>query len=254
MTRKFLVAAVITAAVTSYATFFDKGSAIGAEITLMASAATRGPLRELAPQFERATGHKVVMDVSQVAILIRRIDAGATFDVVILSPTLIDDLIKQGKVAADTRAAIGRAGLGVGVPKGAPKPDISSVEALKRTLLNAKLIAYTAESESGIEFLEVLDRLGLAQKMRSKVKAYPGGAGAFGKGEADMVVTSIGSILAAPGADLVGGFPHEIQIYHDFVAGVSATAKEPEAAKALLRFLVSPTATPVFKAKGLERN
>jgi molybdate transport system substrate-binding protein len=169
--------------------FFDDGSAKAAEIKVLASAALRGTLVQLAPQFERATDHKVVMDFAPVAVLKRRLDAGETFTIVILSPTLIDELIKQGKVAANTRAAIGRVGLGLGVPTGAPKPDISSIESLKRTLLNAKLVGYTAESESGIEFLEVVDRLGLSQEMRPKLKAYKVGAAIFGKGEADMFAT-----------------------------------------------------------------
>jgi molybdate transport system substrate-binding protein len=233
--------------------FFDDGSTKAAEIKVLASAALRGTLVQLAPQFERTTGHKVTMDFAPAAVLKRRIDAGETFTIVILSPTLVDDLIKQGKVTADTRAAIGRVGLGLGVPKGASKPDISSVESLKRTLVNAKLVGYTAESESGIEFLEVLDRLGLSQEMRPKLKAYQVGAAVFGKGEADMFATSTASILGMSAAELVGSFPPEVQIYHDFVAGISATTDEQEAARALLQFLVSPTATPLLKAKGLDR-
>ena len=247
------MSASVAAAIASQVVFFDDGSAKAAEIKVLASAALRGTLVQLAPQFERATDHKVVMDFAPVAVLKRRLDAGETFTIVILSPTLIDELIKQGKVAANTRAAIGRVGLGLGVPTGAPKPDISSIESLKRTLLNAKLVGYTAESESGIEFLEVVDRLGLSQEMRPKLKAYKVGAAIFGKGEADMFATSIASILGISAADLVGGFPPEVQIYHDFVAGMSATTEEQEAAKAFLQFLVSPTATPVLKAKGLDR-
>ena len=226
------------------------------EIKVIGSPGVRGVLSELAPQFESATGHKVVMDFAVIAVLKRRIAAGEMFDIVIPDPTLIDELVRQGKVAGDTAAPFGRTGLGVGVRKGMPKPDISSADKLKQTLLNAKAVGHSKEGQSGVNFLEVLNRLGIAQEMRPKLKTYEGNgmALAIEAGEVDMVVTGIGPLLGMQAADFVGGLPPGIQRYVKFSIGVSAAAKDPEAARALLRFLASPAATPVFKARGLERD
>jgi molybdate transport system substrate-binding protein len=254
MTRTFHVASVVAAALALGAMVFDTSGANAAEIKLMASSAIRGVVAELAPQFERTAGHRVITDYASAIPLKRKIDAGESFDLVVLSPALIDDLIKERKVAANTRTAFVRTGLGIGVRNGAAKPDISSVDALKRTLLNAKSVGYETEAQPGIQFLEVLDRLGIAQEMRPRLKPYPASmADALAKGEVEITVSSMGALLANPTADLAGGFPREVQRYVDLTAGVSATTKEPGAAKALLQFLMSPDATPVFKAKGFER-
>ncbi len=250
------MAAVAAAAVASFAIFFDGSSAIAAEIKLIGSPGVRGAVSELSGQFEKTTGHRVVTDFAVIAVLKRRIDAGETFDVVIPGPELIDDLIAQGKVAADSRTAFARTGLGVGVRKGTPKPDISTVENLKRALLSAQVVAHSKEGQSGVNFLEILDRLGIAQDMRPKLRTYDGNgmAVAMQNGEVDIAVSGMGPILELQGADVVGGIPPELQRYVRFAAGVSTTAKEPEAARALLQFLTSPTAAPVFKVKGLERD
>jgi len=253
MTRKFGVASLVVAALSFGTMSFDANSANAAEIKLTATNALRDIFGELVPQFERATGHKVTMDLASVIPLKRKIDAGEAFDVVIMTPALIGDLIKERKVAADTLAAFARTGLGIGVPKGAPKPDIGSVDALKRTLLNAKWVGYEPEAQPGIQFLEVLDRLGIAQDMRPRLKTYQTMVDALGKGEVEIIVSSMGAILSNPTADFAGGFPREVQRYIAFTAGVSATSKEPDAAKALLRFLTSPDAMPVFEARGFER-
>ena len=245
----------VAVALTLCPTFFDVGSARAAEIKLMASAAVMSVLNELAPQFESATNHRVAMDFASVIPLKRRIDAGETFDVAILTPAVIDDLIKQGKVAANTRAGFARTGLGIAVPKGVAKPDITSVEALKRTLLEAKSIGYESEAQPGILFLDVLDRLGIDQDMRPRLRGYQTGMDkALERGEVEMTVSSIGALLAYSMGDLVGGFPPEVQRYISFMAGISAPAEEPEAARALLQFLMSPAATAVLSAKGLERD
>jgi len=170
---------------------------------------------------------------------------------VILSPAAIDDLIKQGKVAADTRTNFGRTGLGVGVRKGAPKPDISSADAFKRTMLNAKSVAHSREGGSGVSFLAILDRLGIAADMRPKLKTYVVG-GPVPTAEAELVVSGAAPILAMPDTELVAWLPSEIQTYVFFTVAVSATAKDPDAARALLRILTAPAAAPVLKAKGLE--
>jgi molybdate transport system substrate-binding protein len=255
MIKRFRQAAVIAFAMMVCASF-SANNATAAEIKLVASsnAAMRSALSELAPEFERSTGHKVSMEFGPAPFLKGRIDSGGGFDVVIAP----DDLIKQGKFAADTRAAFVRTGLGIGVPKGALKPDISSVDAVKRTLLNAKSVGYQPESPTGIQFLDILNGLGIAQDMLPRLNAYKPTndeiEAALQRREVEIVVSATTNFLDwAAVMDIVGGFPREIQRYVDFAAGVSATTNEAETAKALLRFLLSPMATSVFNAKGFER-
>jgi molybdate transport system substrate-binding protein len=252
MTRKLQLAALIAATMAFSANAFDANSAAAAEIKLMTTGAMRGALQELIPQFERATGHRVIVEIGVVVPLKRRIDAGETFDIVALTPALIDDLTKQGKIGA--RVAFVRSGLAIGVPKGAAKPDIGSVDAFKRALLNAKSVGYEPESQPGIQFLEVLELLGIARDMQPKLKVLRGGPAGLDliQGQVDMVASSTGAVLGNPTADFAGGFPREIQRYLNFTAGISATTKEPKAAKELLSFLMSPAAMAVFKARGLE--
>jgi molybdate transport system substrate-binding protein len=240
-----LFAAAVAAVVMSIA------PAGAADIKVLASNGTRGPLTELGRQFQDATGHKLVMDFDVVVPLKRRIDGGETFDVAILSPAAIDDLIKQGKAMAETRTSIGRTGLAVGTRKGAPKPDIGSAEAFKRAMLNAKSVAYSQEGGSGVSFLGVLDRLGIAADMKPKLKTYAVG-GPVPTAEAELVVSGAAPIMAMPDTELVAWLPAEIQAYVQFAGAVSSSARHPEAAKALIRFLTAPAAAPVLKAKGLE--
>jgi len=229
-------------------------AAQAAEVKVLSIPPLRTSLDELGPQFERATGHKLMVKYDVSAALKRQIDAGETFDVALILPAMIDDLLKQGKVAAGTRTDISRAAVGVAVKKGAPKPDISSAEAFKRTLLNAKSVAYSAEGASGVYFKGLLERLGIAAEASGRFK--PIGAGAVvatvAKGEVEMAVISIPVILAEPGAELVGLLPKELQHYVVYTAGVSAAAKQPDAAKALLKHLTTPAAISVMKSKGLE--
>ena len=240
----FILVALIVLAATSAG-----NDAVAAEIKLLASPGVRAALSELLPEFEAQSGHKVVADFAVIAVLKRRIDAGESFDVVIPSPAVIDDLIKDAKIVGETRMAFARTGLGVAVAKGVPKPDISSVENFKRALLNAKSVGHSKEGASGTNFLAVLARLGIAEEMRPKLR--PGGA--IERGEADMAISDMGPAMEMRGAEYLGGLPSEIQRYVTFAAGVSTTTKYPEAASELLRFLTSPAAAGVFKAKGLEQ-
>lgn len=245
---------LIAAANMGFLCLLAVGIADAAELKVLSSPGVRGIVSELGGKFEGATGHKLVVDFAVFVDLKRRIDAGETFDIAILSPTMIDDLIQLGKVAADTRANLGRTGVGVAVRKGAPKPDISSVEAFKRTMLNANSVAYVKGGGSGKIFLSALDRLGIAAEMKPKLKAYDESStvNAVVTGEVELVVIGFGPILAAPAAELVGGLPSEIQSYVLFTAGASVTTKQPEAARAFIRYLTAPAASPVMKANGLE--
>jgi molybdate transport system substrate-binding protein len=228
--------------------------ASAAEIRVLSVQPLKPLLEELGPPFERTTGHKLVIQYIVSAALKRQIDAGETFDVALILPAIIDDLLKQGKVAPGTRMDISRAAVGVAVRKGTPKPDISSTEAFKRTLLNAQSIAYSGEGASGIYFKRVLDRLGIAAEMTPKLKPLDSSAvvPSVANGEVELAVISPPAILAEPGAELVGLLPKDLQNYVVYTAGVSATAKEADAAKALLKHLTTPAAMSVMKAKGLE--
>jgi molybdate transport system substrate-binding protein len=225
-----------------------------AEIRVLSIQPLKTSLDELGPQFERTTGHKLMIKYDVSAALKRQIDAGETFDVALILPAIIDDLLKQGKVAAGTRTDISRAAVGVAVKKGAPKPDIGSAEALKRTLLNAKSIAYSGEGASGIYFKSVLERLGIAAEMNPKLKPLGSSAvvPSVANGEVELAVISPPAILAEPGAELVGILPKELQSYVVYTAGISAAAKDADAAKALLKYLTTPAAMSMMKSKGLE--
>jgi len=252
-TRKVFALAV-TAGMAILATLSVQGVLNAAEIKVIATPGVAAALDELSPRFTAATGHKAVVDYDVIAVLKRRIDAGEEFDATILSPEAVDDLIRSGKLTSEGRANLGRSGLAVGVRKGAPKPDVSSTEAFKRAMLDARLVSYSKEGLSGVHFLAVLDRLKITEAMRPRIKAYEnvGMATAVATGEAELVVTGMGPLLAEPRIEIVGALPPELQTYLWYAAGMSAAAKEPQAAKAFIQFLNSPAAFPVLKAKGLE--
>jgi molybdate transport system substrate-binding protein len=225
-----------------------------AEIRVLSVQPLKTFLNELGPEFERTTGHKLSIKYDVSAALKRQIDAGEAFDVALILPTIIDDLLKQGTVAAGTRTDISRAAVGVAVKKGALKPDISSAEAFKRTLLNANSIAYSGEGGSGIYFKTVLERLGIAAEMNPKLRPLGSSAvvPAVANGEVELAVISPPAILAEPGAELVGILPKELQNYVVYTAGVSAATKDADAAKVLIKYLTTPAAMSVMKSKGLE--
>jgi len=226
-----------------------------AEIKVIGSTGVASVVTELGRQFEAKTGHKVQTDFAVIAVSMRKIADGAPFDIAILGPAAIDELIAQGKVVGDTRIGFARTGLGVVARKGATKPDISSAEAFKRTMLEAKSVVHSKEGLSGVHFRAILDRLGIAADMKSKLKTYEGDglAPAIASGEVELGVTGIGPILAIPSAEFVGPLPKEIQAYVVFTAGVATSAKDAAASKALLQFMTGPDAASVFKAKGMER-
>ncbi len=228
-------------------------AAEAAEVKVIGANPIKAVVQELGSQFERESGHKLVTKFVSGPVVKREIDAGEPFDLAISITPVIDDLTKEGKIVAATRADVAYAGVGVGVRAGAPKPDISSTEAFKRTLLNAKSVAHSAEGASGVYFKNLLERLGIVEEMKPKLKPMSGDvlAQAVPRGEAEMIISSISDIIAG-GTVLVGPLPSELQLYIRFAAGVGTNAKEAEAAKALIQFLTAPAAVPVIKAKGME--
>jgi molybdate transport system substrate-binding protein len=210
--------------------------------------------RELMPQFERAHNCTIAMHFEPGQILLREIKAGRIFDLGVMGKASMDQLAKDGDVIADSVRVLTRNGIGVGVPKGAPKPDLSSVESFKRALLNAKSVAYTSEGASGIYFAGLIEKLGIADAVKAKARTQPGGlvADLVVKGVAEMAVQQIPEILAVAGADYAGPIPAEVQQLSINAGGVFAKSAQPELARKLLAFLLSAEAAKVFRARGLE--
>ena len=209
---------------------------------------------DLVPAFERATGSKLAITWGSANGLLQELDAGAGGDLVILTAEAIEDLIKQGKVVAGSRVDIARSGIGVAVRKGAGKPDIGSPEALKRALLAAKSVAHSKTGMSGIYFPTVLARLGIADEMKSKIVTPDPGTPVgevVANGGAEIGIQQISELLPVAGVEIVGPLPAALQKITTFSAGLLAAAKEPDAAKALVKF-VAAQSPPLLKAKGLE--
>src|SRR5438552_11071406 len=231
------------AAAVGFATLLATGeSAGGAEIKVISSNALKTVLEQLGPAFEKATEHKLSIQWGAAVPLKAEIEKGATFDVAVLTVAAIDDLIKQGKLVDATRTNLANSGVGVAVRKGASKPDISTVEAFKRALLNAKSVAYVEQGGTGIYLKALLPRLGIADALKDKIKLLPPenpAAHAIANGEAEIGMTQISEILPYAGAELVGPFPSEIQLTTTFATAVGAAAQQPEAANALIKFLTA---------------
>jgi molybdate transport system substrate-binding protein len=227
---------------------------IAAEIKVLSTHAALEVLTELGPQFESATGHKLSFSYDPANIIKRQIENGVAFDLAIVTRQTIDDLVRSGKIFPDTRVDIASSGLGVAVRKDAPKPDIGTVESFKQAMLAAKSVVRSTEGTSGLYFEKVLDRLGIADRMKGKTKLGPSGRVAefVARGEVEIAVQQISELLPVIGAELVGPFPPELQLVTIFSAGVSTTSKEPKTAKAFIDFLAAPSAASVIKAKGLQ--
>ena len=194
---------------------FTAGAVDAAEIKVLASNALKTALEELGPQFEKASEHKLSFTFNAAVPLKAEIEKGVAFDVAILSAPITEDLVKQGKLVAATRADIARSGAGLAVKRGAPKPDISTTEAFKRTLLDAKSICYVEQGATGIYLKGLFERLGIAEQLKSKTKLLPPSnpaAHAVANGEAEIGMTQISEILPYAGAELVGPLPAEIQL------------------------------------------
>jgi molybdate transport system substrate-binding protein len=227
------------------------------EIKVLASVALTSALDEFAPQFERATGNKLNIGYSLIADIKKRIIAGETADVIILSRPAMDDLEKQGKFTPGSVVNVAGTPVAVVVRAGAPKPDIGSADALKRTLLAAKSIVYADPAKgvaSGVYFAHVVDQLGIAEQLKAKTILVPGAQSAdvVAKGEAEIGVAQASEIVPVAGAELLGPLPGEFASLTQFTAGIGASSKAAEAAKSLIQFLTGPSAAPLFKSKGFQ--
>jgi molybdate transport system substrate-binding protein len=225
-----------------------------AEIRVLSSIATKEAYLELVPAFERATGHKVSTTWAGTVDIMKRMAAGERYDVVMISSKELDELVQQSKVAAGSRADLARCGIGVAVRAGAPKPDISSGEALKRTLLAAKTVGYTS-GPSGVYMSQLIERMEIAADIKPKHRGVPSG-GTIGtivaSGEAEIGFQQVSELVHIKGIDYVGPLPADVQKITVFSAGIQAGAQHADAAKELLAFLTAPAATPLYRKHGLD--
>jgi molybdate transport system substrate-binding protein len=230
------------------------GLARCAELKVFGSRVTKMMMVDVGPQFEAATGLTPVVVTDVAAVMKRRIEDGEPFDLAVLVDFQTDELIKAGKLVADSRADIMKAGIGVAVKRRAPKPDISTVEAFKRTLLDAKSITYLKEGASTRHLVKVLAQLGIADALKAKTvqPMTESVSEAVAAGEVELGLIVIPNILSVPGAELVGPIPRELQSYIVFTAAVSPQSAHPQAARELIKLLTSPAAVPLIKAKGME--
>ena len=231
--------------------------AMAAEIKVLTAGAFKQVLLALLPEFEKQTGHKVTVENDTVGALGKRIEGGEAFDVAVLTPRAVDDLIGKGRFVAGSRTNLARVGVGVMVRAGAPKPDIGSVDAFKRTLLAAKSVAYidpASGGSSGIYVAGLLDRLGIADQVKPKVRLKHGGhvADLIVSGDAELGIHQISEIVPVREVTLVGPLPAEIQNYTVYAAGLGANAKDSDAARALIKALTGAGAADVLKSKGME--
>jgi molybdate transport system substrate-binding protein len=231
-----------------------------AEIKVLTSRAMNHVLTELAGAFQRTSEHKIAIILAPPAEIRRRILNGEIVDVAMSSEANIGGLAQQGKIAPDSKLNLASVGIGVAVRAGSPKPDIASVEALKRALLAARSIVYTDPAvggASGIHFEKVIERLGIAKEIKAKSilnarAATMPSAEIVARGEADLGIQLISEIVSVPGAELLGPLPGELQTMTVISTGIVQTATEPDAARALFKFLTSPAAAAVIKAAGME--
>ena len=211
-------------------------------------------LAKIGPQFERASGYTLSVTTDIAIRMVRRIQGGEPFDFIVAAPAQIDDLIKEGKVAAHSRTNLARSGIGVAVRAGAPKPDIGSVDAFKRTLLNAKSIAYLKEGQSGVYLAAMIERLGLAGALESKTTRPDTDivSQLVARGEVELGMVVVTQILTTPGVALAGALPRELQSYIVFTAGVAANSPASSVASSLMKALTGPSAAAVMRSQGME--
>jgi molybdate transport system substrate-binding protein len=229
-----------------------------AEVRILTAGAMKAVVLELVPQFEKETGHKAVVDNDTAGGLARRIQGGEVFDLAVITPGVINDLATKGKIVGDSRVNVARVGVGIVVKEGAPLPDVSNVDAFKKALLAAKSVAYidpASGGSSGIYLTSLFDKLGIAADIKPKAKLKQGGyvAELIASGEAELGLHQISEILPVKGVKLVGPLPAEIQNYTTYAAAVGAEAKQPDAARALIKLLAGSAAESVLKARGMER-
>lgn len=228
-------------------------AAKAAELRVIAGGSITGLLNELGPQFEKASSHRLSIHFDSTPNIIARVNSGTPFDLAIVPIDVFKDAAAKAHFVPGPTIDIARVGYGVAVRAGAAKPDVSTPDALKKTLLDASSIAFVPSSAAGAYVIKVFERLGIAEEMKAKTRAQAGPpqiAPAVANGEAELGVF-LTNVLMAPGVELAGSFPADLQQELIFTAAVAAEAKEADAAQAFIRFLTTPAAAAVIKAKGM---
>jgi molybdate transport system substrate-binding protein len=230
------------------------GFATAAEIKVIGSPGLREAYTDLLPGFEKATGHHAVTTWGGVNEIAKRVAGGEVADVVLLPAAQIDDLVKQGKLMPETRADVAKSGVGIAIREGAPKVDVSSGEALKRALLAAKSIAYST-GPSGVHMAEVIRKFGIADAVKSKIVISPADTPVgvmVARGDAEIGFQQVSELLRIKGIDYLGPLPPEVNEITVFSAAVHKSAAQPDAAKALVKYLSAPEAAPVIRKTGMD--
>lgn len=241
-------------AVFAVASVIASGTVDAADIKMLASGATKEVIEELIPSFEKSADHKIVATYTGSANIRKRIDGGEVFDLVVLGASDVDSYIKAGKLAAGPRVDLMKSGVGIAVRSHAPKPDVSTSEALKKALLSAKSIGYST-GPSGVYLVGMFERLAIIDQIKPKMKQVASGepvGGMIAKGEAEIGFQQVSELIHFPGIAYLGPLPAELQSITVFSAGINSGATQPEAAKALVKYLTSPIAVPVIKRHGME--
>jgi molybdate transport system substrate-binding protein len=245
---------ILTAALGAVGALIAAGMTQAAEIKVLSSNAIKEAYLEFIPAFERTSEHKVTTTWAGTNDIMKRIQAGETYDLVIMAGTSLDELIKQGKIVAGSRTDLARSGIGVAVRSGAPRPDIASGDALKRALLAAKSVAYSS-GPSGVYLIGLFQRMGIAEELKPKIKQTSPGTPVgtlIARGEAEIGFQQVSELLPIAGIDYLGPLPPDIQHVTIFSGGIQVGAKAPDAASALIKFITSPTAVPIIKKSGME--
>jgi molybdate transport system substrate-binding protein len=248
-------AAILALGAAIFLPFARSAPAQTREVRVMISDGMKTVVEEMTPQIEHSIGRKLVVQFNSSKNLRDKIQAGEPFDAAILTSDVLDDLIKQGKIAPGGRAEISRTGMGMGIRAGAPKPDISTPEALKKIFLNAKSISFNPTGASASHTYDIFARLGITEAVKPKLM-LDAEAGRpqmnVAAGKVEIVISLIPEIKFFPGVDLVGPIPPDYQSYINFAGGVAADARDSDGAKSLIQFITGPAVVPVLKAKGME--
>jgi len=230
--------------------------AAAADLKVLCTNGIKAVVEDLLPKFERDSGDKVTILFEPSTQLRKRVDAGEAFDLVIMTTTLIDEEIKSGKLAADSRTFLARSGLGVSIRSGAKKPNIATVNAFKSALLGAESITYATQGASAAPFEVLVAKLGITAQLKPKYNLRNTAAevgDAVSQGVVELGIAPVSEILPVRGVDLVGPFPKDIQSYVELTGATGVSAKQQAEARKLLAFLIAPANLPVYKLKGMER-
>ena len=225
-----------------------------AEIKVLSTQATEQAYRELVPQFERATGHRITTIFTGTLDADKRLAAGEAYDLLILSGPSIDEHLKDGKLVAGSRVDLAKSGVGVGVKAGASKPDIHTTDALRKTILGAKSIGYST-GPSGLYVLKLFQRLGVADQVKPKLKQTATGVfvgSIIASGEVEIGFQQVSELGQYPGVDFVGPLPADLQELTVFSSGITRNAKQADAARAWVRYLTGPEAAQAFTKRGMQ--